>query len=331
MLDFFLLLKFLLIQTSTDEEIADCFPTTKLSSNLFQNSSTATLKFQLTPNEMKFISLLFENGAFIIQQIKNSILKMNSCNSESDRTIYLAHAEQQLYFIDQLKKISRDHDVSNYEFYKLCEFIYNTLYQIISFRKDYCNQLFVFLVMQIFPILVEIENLFHSHIWICNKYTFDVLNDSSSQFLDENSRCIMLYNFCNEQFINIESGQSDLAQRFLKVSELRNFCSYMFAKAYLINHENYHDFQRRLEKSTSLISDEVKNLLVLDMQILELVDKAHDSLSIYVNENFGLMELYFEKYNMISPIYDRCDELTVNYNMRENPFQYQLFRCDGQD
>lgn len=276
----------------TDNDINNCKNSSKLK------------KFTFKRQEMniffKSLDRLNQMNNCLIQYIENfrAVIQNNDYHIDS-RTSF----EEFIHDISEKRKSAEKQQVCEYEYIKLCELFYRTLYFIIKHKQNFQIVFVLFSKNAILPILKKIK------FKLIKMKFYRILYSLSQLFCvheaDDKDRCLSLLNFC-QQFLETQNKiiTIDQIHEHNSIDDLILLCSNVFTRFYLCKYTESSIFYENFIAQKYPISDHFIYYLFRNAEITSITSDARVELrKFYIKYRLDI-EAKFLKKKLIPPISD---------------------------
>lgn len=283
-------------------------------SNLVQkNIKTKQLEFFLNEEEIHFFNSNFTNiecenklAIDILQQTHNYSTHFKITNFS------LIDMKEHLQVIIQKRIEAINSIVSEYEFLKMIEYIYQSSYALLQFNDDSLNDFSNYISKYVIPILSEINMLF-SRIKIL--YDEKIYQDFPT--MKDETRKELLINFCAYQFMDQNLDQKKMKKKAsnMQMQYLLHICSNLFMRSYIQNNNNLHNYYESIVLSKYPISEQFRHILFFESSLNVRIRLAYLKVYSYMSKEHNQLNQSLLNQKLILPQFDQINIVSKKFKL----------------
>lgn len=255
--------------------------------------------FILGEKEIDYFRKIYKNIHCINQKELNILIDIkNIIGSSLYQEQFISLLKNHLEIIIQQRIKSESLTISSFEYFKIIEFLYQTILYIVQKRKNQLVDFVLVIENKIVPFLIQIHNELtqHNHI-----YDDELLLIEKSQKYDNSKQCKLLLNFINE-YLAAQGLNTISNEKNLHIDTILHFCSNFIVQCRMENILDPEVCMNVITESKNKISERFQDLLKIDVNLMISVCEIYKQLYQYLNLRIpGLERTMIHQKLIISP------------------------------
>lgn len=226
----------------------------------------------------------------------------------------LASTKKIIDFVSKIKKDIANHHVCEYEFHKIYELFYLTLYHIVKYEERIRNDFFLFAEISILPILKKLKFDLDCHRFM---YMSDLTEERAHiQSMKDEKRHILLLCFLKKFLFDQNHFESiNQCNENYIIDDLLPLCFNVFTSIYLHNQSRRVEFYEIFRSKKYCISSLFTAYLFSIGRLSRFSVDIRIELRNYYNRNNLDYENRFLQEKIISPSFDVMYKYISNLNL----------------